>query len=104
MCVFGKEGKVKKGREKHTHLGTHATIQPGCRRIQKDRVVDVRRAESQRRQARIDIAEEVVVVSHFQEAGVLCSIAVGVADERALPVVFERVPGDGHVVCCVGYV
>lgn len=43
------------------------------------------RAESDRRQARVDVAEVVVVVGDAEVTGVLGTVAVRVADERSLP-------------------
>jgi hypothetical protein len=45
----------------------------------------VSRAESDRRQARVDVAEVVVVVGDAEVTGVLGTVAVRVADERSLP-------------------
>lgn len=55
-------------------------------------VVDVASAESERRGAGVDVGEVVVGVGDG-DLGVLRAVAVGVPDERALPVVVQ-------LACC----
>ena len=59
------------------------------------------RSEAKGWKARVDIAEEIVMVSHLEFACVFCGVAVGVSDKRSLPVIFEGVPGDSNVISCV---
>lgn len=75
---------VGEGRLLDEHLGAHAGVDAG-NAAAVARAVDVAGAEADRGKARVDVDEGVVVVCYTELAGVFASVAVRVANERALP-------------------
>lgn len=61
------------------HLRAHAAVDPGRRVVLETRAEDVARAEPERGQPRVHVAEVVVVVRHVQLARVFGAVAVAVA-------------------------
>lgn len=54
--------------------------------------------KADRRKTGVDVGEIVVVVGHMEVAGIFVGVAIRVADQRALPVIVELGPRDGHIV------
>lgn len=64
-------------------------------------VVDVTSAEADGRGARVDVVPVIVALGDVQVARILVAIAVGMTDQRCLPVIVDESTGDGYVVRCM---
>jgi len=73
-------------------LGTHAGVDTGGWAVGEAAAVDVTGTETEGWETGVDVIPAVVVVSNLELASIFGGVAVGVTDERALPVVMELVP------------
>lgn len=66
-------------------LGTHARVDSRGRVVLEAGAVYMRSAESDRWQARVDVGKVVVMIGDAEVSSILGTVAIGVTDERSLP-------------------
>lgn len=83
----GRDGKLGIGEVAllDKDLGTHTRVDSRGRVVLEARAVNMRSAESDRWQSRVDVGKVVVMIGDAEVSSVLGTVAIGVTDERSLP-------------------